>query len=305
MSDLEELCETLSAVDHDIVSMAQALHHHAQVCSRGAQYAASAVRNEDGTTNHAASHAASALSAAARSVGQAAALLNQAALQGQGFVARTVGGSGHGSSAGTSPMWAGSRYLQPPVEQQAKFARVVAAAGAGNPEGWIAYGNPKYTDGEVAWTNNCGPCSRSFADTFQGVSAFAAYGDGKRPPGELAEMWEAVGVRPTACLSNVGRPVDPAAFTAGAFRSLEDQLRAQGPGAAAIVGVDWDHQGVPQGTMGGHWFNAYVDAAGEVRWADEQIARVGRWPPEYATPIWKLEAVARSSGRAPWKEVSL
>ncbi len=81
--------------------MAGELHARAQACGRAAQYAAAAVRNEDGSTNPAASQAAVVLAAAARATSQAAQLLNQAANQGQAFVARTAGSGSAGSAAGT------------------------------------------------------------------------------------------------------------------------------------------------------------------------------------------------------------
>jgi hypothetical protein len=100
VSKLEELGQTLTAIDQDIVAMASELHVRAQACSRAAQYAAAAVRNEDGSTNTAASQAAVVLAAAARATSQAAQLLNQAANQGKAFVARTAGSRSAGSAAG-------------------------------------------------------------------------------------------------------------------------------------------------------------------------------------------------------------
>ncbi|GAA2173159.1 hypothetical protein GCM10009784_06420 [Arthrobacter parietis] len=153
------------------------------------------------------------------------------------------------------------------------------------------------------WTNNCGPCSRSFADTFHGKSARPAPGDSKVPPGEYQEMWDAVGIRPTSKMTNGGS--DPAAFTAYAYGALEANLRREGPGAVAIIGVDWDVAGIPRGQGGGHWFNGYVDSGGNVRWADEQTGQTTGWPPGYAADIWQIEAVVRPSADSEWKDLVL
>ncbi|RWZ78519.1 MAG: hypothetical protein EOT05_02080 [Candidatus Microsaccharimonas sossegonensis] len=129
MSELQALCNTLSAIDQDIMGAAQQLQQHAQRCAKAAQYAASTVRNEDGTTNPGATHAANALNVAARAAGQAAQLLAQAAQQGQAFVARTVangsgGGAGGAGSSGSVGDSAGGL-------QQADIAAIQDYTGTG------------------------------------------------------------------------------------------------------------------------------------------------------------------------------
>lgn len=312
MSELQDLLVALDSVNREIEQQVAKLVRQAQQLNQAAAQASA--------VTHASSRAegdrtAIALKSAQRAVSQAAQHLHQAALAGKGFVARNAGAQGgaRGASpefaAGANlehvPPWATPRYLPQTPQQQAAFAQAVAYFGASNPGGWIGQGNTNYETGNECWTNNCGPCSRSFADTLQGVGVIPAYGDSKRPPGEYSEMWDAVGVQPTTGMSNPGRPTDPATFSSNAFAAVEQQLQVEGPGSVAIIGIDWDDPRLPQGTAGGHWFNAYVDEGGVVRWADEQIGAVGGWPPGYPTSIWNVEAVVRPSGSAPWKEVTL
>ena len=94
MSQLQDLCIALAAIDQDILKMAGELDQRAQSYNRAAQQAAAIIHTEDGRTNPAAAQAATALSGAARSCTQAAQLLSQAANEGQAFVGRTAGGSG-------------------------------------------------------------------------------------------------------------------------------------------------------------------------------------------------------------------
>ena len=60
-------------------------------------------------------------------------------------------------------------------------------------------------------------------------------------------------------------------------------------------GVAWEASGVPRTLSGGHWFNAYVDEAGKVCWADEQLGVVADWLPQYPQDIWSIIATARQA----------
>ncbi len=196
-----------------------------------------------------------------------------------------------------------NRYVHPGSTVEARFQQMVAIFGATNPSGWIDAGNPLHSSGLDMWMNNCGPCSRSFADTFHGKSAKPAMGDAQVPPGEYEEMWDAVGVTPKCGMIN--SHAGPEDFQVSAFQALEASLRREGPGAVAIIGVDWDVPGIPRGSAGGHWFNAYVDRDGIVQWADQQNGKLGGWPPHYQNRIWQLEAVVRQSADGEWKELVL
>ncbi|GAA2119972.1 hypothetical protein GCM10009824_21250 [Kocuria atrinae] len=253
---------------------------------------------------------AQALHAASKATRQAAQMLHQVAVAGRGFVSRYAGaGTGSPQShtqgdVGSTPGLGGnSRYVPPTPEIESTYQQLVEEFGPDNPERWIAAGNPHYATGLKMWTNNCGPCSRSFADTFHGKSARPALGDSEIPPGEYQEMWDAVGVQPTSKMTNRG--LDSAGFTTNAYAALEANLRREGPGAVAIIGVDWDISGVSRKDSGGHWFNAYVDREGNVRWADEQSGETTGWPPGYETAIWQIEAVVRPSADSNWKEIML
>lgn len=312
MSDLQDLLIALDAVNREIEQQVANLVKEAQQLNKAAAQAATVTVASSRAEGQ---RTAIALKFAQRAVSQAAQHLHQAALAGKGFVARNAGSQGGARRANPEfaaganleyvPPWATPRYLTQTPQQRAAFAQAVGYFGASNPVGWIAQGNTNYEAGNECWTNNCGPCSRSFADTLQGVSAIPAYGDSKQPPGEYSEMWDAIGVQPTTGISNSGRSTDPAIFSSNAFATVEQQLQLEGPGSVAIIGVDWDDPRVPQGKAGGHWFNAYVDSGGVVRWADEQIGIVDGWPPLYSTSIWNIEAVVRPSASEPWRKITL
>jgi hypothetical protein len=307
MTSLRDVIDALESVNRDADRFAQQLAGQAHLLQTAAARAA-AVAQHSARPDGAA--AAVALQAAQRAVSEAAQHLHRAAVAGRRFVARHVAESvspspGRGDSAAVVPGGppADGRYLRPGGAAEARFQELVSAFGPTDPAGWIAAGNPHYATELPAWTNNCGPCSRSFADTFQGVSALPALGDADIPPGEYQEMWDALGARPSSRMTN--RHADPASFTLSAFQALEAGLRREGPGAVAIIGVDWDRPGFPRGSAGGHWFNGYVDEAGVVRWADEQIGRTSGWPPHYGVDIWQIEAVIRPAAGEPWKELVL
>lgn len=98
---------------------------------------------------------------------------------------------------------------------------------------------------------------------------------------------------------------DPKEFTSAAYDTLGERLRQEPPGTVAIVGVDWDFPGVPRNKSGGHWFNAYVDDSGNLRWADEQNGMTADWPPRYDDNIWNLDAMIRNSQDSKWRGLDL
>ncbi|HEY4225755.1 MAG TPA: toxin glutamine deamidase domain-containing protein [Pseudolysinimonas sp.] len=316
MSELQDLLRALSVLTDE------AEHHAAELAQRSrriGQVASQAAAVTQGSAGGNARSAAIALQSAQRSLAQAAAQLHAAAQAGRAFVVRSgsgVTGRGGPGSPESGPEFAPGatlepreplafRYLSPTGQQTSSMAHDITYFGARSVLGWIGRVNPNYSTNDEAWTNNCGPCARSMADAYQGVSTQPAFGDGRHPPGEYDEMWNAVGCRPTTALTNSPRHADPASFTSAAYSRLSAQLEKEGPGAVAIIGVDWDDPRVPLGRAGGHWFNAYVDDGGVVRWADGQLGMADDWPPGYPVPIWNIEAVVRPSGGQPWKEVVL
>lgn len=192
------------------------------------------------------------------------------------------------------------RYVHPGADAEAHYRAAVEAHGHHNPEGWIDAANPHYASGEPRWTQNCGSNARSFADTFQGVEVRPPMGDGRIPPGEVSEMWEALDVETPPRISNDAREVSTPDFTSDAYRRVHDALRNEPPGTVAIIGVDWDVPDKPLGAGGGHWFNAFVDDAGRVRFADQQIGQLADWPPPY-NDIWNLDLAVRNDGAGPWR----
>lgn len=316
MSTLQDLLVALEDVSQSAERFSAQLAQRAKSLGQAASLTAATARQAsrpDGV------QAAASLQAAHRATSRAALHLHQAALVGHRFAAAHstggagdigVGGGDQGgqvaprNEAGVKSD-ASSRYLLPSAAQQSGLTKAVSRFGAKGISSWIGHVNPNYSSGESAWTNNCGSCARAVAATYQGVSTDAATGDAQQPPGEYEEMWSALGIRPTTSLANEGRGTKPDNFTTDAYSTLEARLRQERPGAVAIIGVDWDHPRLPQGEAGGHWFNAYVDEFGAVRWADGQPGQEGAWPPGYAVPICRLEAVVRSSSGEPWKEIVL
>ena len=63
-----------------------------------------------------------------------------------------------------------------------------------NPDGWIEHGNPNFATKQEEWINNCGPCSRSFADTYQGGTPIAVHGDSLL--GEGDKMYDILKAQP-------------------------------------------------------------------------------------------------------------
>ena len=227
---------------------------------------------------------------------------------GRNIDTHTRTGAPDGDTSFNPPAWAAEdRYIAPTREQQEAFADAVQQHGPTNPDDWIEHGNPNYATGKDEWTNNCGPCSRSFADTYQGGTPIAAHGDSIG--GESAEMYDILGASPEPGVTNP-RPkedghVDPEKFTNAAYDTLGERLRQEPPGTVAIVGVDWDIPKVSRDETGGHWFNAYVDDSGNLRWADEQEGITTDWPPRYDDNIWNLDAMIRNSQESEWRGLDL
>jgi len=237
---------------------------------------------------------------------------------GRNIDTHTRTGTPDGDTSFDPPAWAAEdRYIAPTREQQEAFADAVQQHGPTNPDDWIEHGNPNFATGDDPWTNNCGPCSRSFADTYQGGNPIAAYGD--KVKGEGSEMYDILGAQPEPGLTNPPPKeethidpgakedghVDPEEFTSAAYDTLGERLRQEPPGTVAIVGVDWDVPEVSRNKSGGHWFNAYVDDSGNLRWADEQFGITADWPPRYDDDIWNLDAMIRNSQDSEWRGLDL
>ncbi|HET9893932.1 MAG TPA: hypothetical protein VFQ44_03265 [Streptosporangiaceae bacterium] len=98
MSELQKVCDALSAIDGDIMRMAQALQAKAQSYSHAAAFTAAAARSAEGEATVALLNIAAALNFAASRCRAAAQFLVDAAGEGQSFVQRTVGGGGNASN---------------------------------------------------------------------------------------------------------------------------------------------------------------------------------------------------------------
>ena len=226
---------------------------------------------------------------------------------GRNLDTHTRTGTPDGDTSFDPPAWAAKdRYIAPTREQQKAFADAVQQHGPTNPDDWIEHGNPNYAKGKD-WQYNCGPCSRSFADTYQGGTPIAAYGDKVR--GEGSEMYAITGASPEPGVTNPHPKEDghvkPKEFTQKTYDIIGKKLSNEPSGTTAIVGVDWDMPGMPRENTGGHWFNAYVDEAGKVRWADEQRGVVADWPPRYGQSIWRADVIIRGSLESKWKGLNL
>jgi len=100
MSDLEELCDALNAINGDILQTSRELHSKAQAYNRASAQAAAAARSAEGEAGAALARTAAALAAASQHCSRAAQSLVGASSEGQAFVRRTVGGAKAGSSPG-------------------------------------------------------------------------------------------------------------------------------------------------------------------------------------------------------------
>lgn len=112
MSELQDVCAALEAIDGDILLMAHELHGKAQAYRQASRRAAGAARGAGGEGSAALARVTAALAAAARNCDQAAAALTGASREGQAYVKRTVGGvggvAGVAGVAGTSHSGAGA-----------------------------------------------------------------------------------------------------------------------------------------------------------------------------------------------------
>ena len=312
VSELQALCGRLEALARHVDAKGDGLRGVARALKRDAEAIRAAAQGVRGPAGDAARRLVGTLLEAARDCERAAGALSHAAEAGVGYARRNAVGSGaRGLPSTDDAPDSGSgfeladdtRYVHPGAQHEAYFRQLVELFGPDNPSGWISAGNPLYGR-DFRWTKNCGPSARSFADTFQGVSSIPALGDSKDdPPGELQEMWDALGARPESRLTNTA--ANPEEFTQDAYRRLEAALAGEPPGTVAIIGVDWDLPDRERGKAGGHWFNAYIDHDGVVKWADEQQGRVAGWPPGYVTPIWQIEGVVRRSAFDEWKGIVL
>jgi len=227
---------------------------------------------------------------------------------GRNIDTHTRTGAPDGDTSFDPPAWAAEdRYIAPTREQQEAFADAVQQHGPTNPDDWIEHGNPNFATGKDEWTNNCGPCSRSFADTYQGGTPIAAHGDSYL--GEGNEMYDILKSQPEPGVTNPPpkqeKHIDPKEFTDSAYNTVQKKLSQEPKGTAAIVGVDWDIPGTSREISGGHWFNAYVEENGKIRWADEQMGAIGDWPPKYGYNIWNVDVMIRHSIDSKWKGLDL
>jgi len=99
MSELEDVCAALNAINGDILRTSQELHTKAQAYSRASAQAAAGVRSAEGEAAAALTRAAAAFAAASQHCSRAAQTLVSASSEGQAFVRRTVGGGGGGGVA--------------------------------------------------------------------------------------------------------------------------------------------------------------------------------------------------------------
>lgn len=183
------------------------------------------------------------------------------------------------------------RYIRP-TPTDARLLDEALANGVDDIGRWLENVNPRYTSG-AEWQNNCGPCSRAFADTFQGVETRVAPGDVRL--GESWEMHDWAGAQPTTL--HVPSGMSTADFTRHAWQQVADGAAGLPDGTTLIVGVDWE-------TRGGHWFNAVVQN-GQLKWVDAQTGAFRDWPPAYTGGIKAIDAIQRPTGADPWKEIDL
>ena len=197
--------------------------------------------------------------------------------------------------------------FDPTGQLRARLASAVGDNPLRNVRDWIRRSNPHFNSEAEAFTNNCGDASRAFADTLQGRSPRLAHGDLRDVPGERREMYEFTGVRPVRIEPPNVTPGDHAAYTREALDAIRRDLEGRPPGTVAIVGGAWHPHPNPDGTIprgGGHWFNAFVDHDGVVRWADNQSGRIADspqdlWPTKEGFPkptFDELEAMVREPG---------
>ncbi|UKA53419.1 hypothetical protein LFT45_17080 [Arthrobacter sp. FW305-BF8] len=245
MSELQQLCETLTAISREAARMAAGLHERAQNMSAAALQSA-AVAGTD-TRNPLGAQTVHGLQSAARSAIDAAALLHKAAEAGEAFVARTVAAS---ASPGRSSDSVGGGASAPSQGSPA----IATLQGI---SGWIGDINPGYDSNSFSpRSTNCGACALAVFEKLSGRDM----GPAGTTTFSISEMEALTGKKQV--------PMTPG--------EIADALIQQGPGAHAVVGIDRQ-----QGP--GHWFNAYYDGQ-QVVAIDGQSGTVSGWPLDYGSP---------------------
>ncbi|MGY1846792.1 toxin glutamine deamidase domain-containing protein [Blastococcus sp. SYSU DS1021] len=249
MSELQVLCDALTALNRDIASMAQELHGKALAYNRAATNAAAVARAAEGPGAVALLRTTEALAAAARHCAQAAASLAAAGREGQAYVQRTVGATAGGAAGPGGPDTGGAGG-----GETGSAARGVMSVD--EIRAWLPQINPGFTgDPFDPRSSNCGSCAAAvFAKLSGGATKAAALDTLSTQEMESVTGRKQIGLSPA---------------------EIEQRLIQAGPGAHAVVGVD--RQFGP-----GHWFNAYYDGH-QVLAIDGQSNTVGKWPPDYGS----------------------
>ena len=190
----------------------------------------------------------------------------------------------------------GPRYLRPTVGQTEELRKLVNEYGSENLAAYLSKVNPRYADGPL-WSQNCGPCSRAFADVYQGVETRVAPGD--RDQGEQAEMFRWAQTSPTTWA--VPTTTTPREFATAAWAEIDTAAALLPDRSVLIIGVEWA-DGV-EGSAGGHWFNA-LRRDGELMWVDAQSGDYGPWPPPFEE-VTGFDVIYRSGQREAWQELRI
>jgi hypothetical protein len=222
-------------------------------------------------------------------------------------VARAGRPGGRQGPGDSRPSQEPGRYAGPRRRDARALDDLVAQHGADSPGDWVHAINPNFATGRQEWTNNCGECARSFAQTYQGDAPRAAWGDTSPNPGEDHEMreWADNVVPDTREFTGTPSQQSLDTFSRQTYDEIGRELAQQPSGTVAIIGVDWARQ-LPSGQWvpnGGHWFNAYVDKNGDVMWVDAQNGTHRPWPPVYGRPIHRGDAVFRVDNRSGWQDL--
>lgn len=247
MSDLQDICEALNAIDHDILQMAQVLHNKAQEYAQASNRSAAASRSADGEAAAALARTAASFGVASRHCAQAATALAGASREGQAFIERTIvaagaaAGGNRGSVRGRPSEGSESDGFTCPSVEEIKE--------------WLSEINPGYSEDPFnPRSSNCGSCASAVFGRLSGRTSIAG-----AHTLSIEEMAQATG--------REQRDATPA--------EIEESLRKSGPGSHAVIGVD--RQFGP-----GHWFNAYYDGRRVVA-IDGQTNSILDWPPEYGS----------------------
>lgn len=128
------------------------------------------------------------------------------------------------------------------------------APSIGEVRSWLHEINPHYDPYDMRYCMNCGSCALAVYQRLSGKM------DAVAGPYSLTipEMEKATG--------KLQVPMSPV--------EIGDTLRAQGPGAFAVVGID-------RAEGPGHWFCAYCPDGEHVYALDGQSGEVRGWPPDY------------------------